>query len=344
MASGIFLLLLIAGLSGCGQKNTEKENLCHIVLEAGEGYHVTDPARTIKSGSDVSFTITLDDNWQFLGTDYHGETEITKEDDGKTVNLALHEVNYSESICIQAEKGKYEIVYDANGGQNISGDSDRVSICYRGTHQRINTSTGTDLFARDGYTLLGWNTRADGKGTRYLPGQTFKIKQNITLYAQWSLSYTVSSLIYRVTGRQTVTCYGTSNSRLNRVVIPLTIKCTGVTYKVTSVWTKAFTGKKNLTSVVIGNNVTTIGSQAFYNCKNLKAVTIGTGLTRIGSQAFRNVKAKCVITIKSQKLKAVSSKIDQGVKQMTVRVPKAKYSAYNRLLRKKSKSVIIKKF
>ena len=95
---------------------------------------------------------------------------------------------------------------------------------------------------------------------------------------------------------------------------------------------------------MIGNNVTTIGSQAFYNCKNLKAVTIGTGLTRIGSQAFRNVKAKCVITIKSQKLKAVSSKIDQGVKQMTVRVPKAKYSAYNRLLRKKSKSVIIKKF
>ena len=49
MASGIFLLLLTAGMSGCGQKNTEKENLCHIVLEAGEGYHVTDPARTIKS-------------------------------------------------------------------------------------------------------------------------------------------------------------------------------------------------------------------------------------------------------------------------------------------------------
>ena len=164
------------------------------------------------------------------------------------------------------------------------------------------------------------------------------------MYAQWSLSYTASSLIYRVTGRQTVTCYGTSNSRLNRVVIPLTIKCTGVTYKVISVWTKAFTGKKNLTSVVIGNNVTTIGSQAFYNCKNLKTVTIGTGLTRIGSQAFRNVKAKCVITIKSTRLTTVSSKIDQGVKKMTVRVPKAKYSAYNRLLRKHSRTVLVKRF
>lgn len=95
----------------------------------------------------MSFTVTLDNNWQLLGTDYHGETEIIKDDDGKTVEIVLHEVKYSESICIQAEKGKYEILYDANGGQNTSGDSDRVSICYRGTHQRINTSIGTDLFS-----------------------------------------------------------------------------------------------------------------------------------------------------------------------------------------------------
>ena len=31
-------------------------------------------------------------------------------------------------------------------------------------------------------------------------------------------------------------------------------------------------------------------------------------------------------------------------KKMTVRVPKAKYSAYNRLLRKHSKTVLVKRF
>ena len=134
----VFLLLIVTGLIGCKQKEPEKEQLCHIVMEKGDGYQVTDPVRTIKSGSDVSFTVTLDNNWQLLGTDYHGETEIIKDDDGKTVEIVLHEVKYSESICIQAEKGKYEILYDANGGQNTLGDSDRVSICYRGTHQRIN--------------------------------------------------------------------------------------------------------------------------------------------------------------------------------------------------------------
>ena len=112
----VFLLLIVTGLIGCKQKEPEKEQLCHIVIEKGDGYQVTDPVRTIKSGSNVSFTVTLDNNWQILGTDYHGETEIIKDDDGKTVEIVLHEVKYSESICIQAEKGKYEMLYDANGG------------------------------------------------------------------------------------------------------------------------------------------------------------------------------------------------------------------------------------
>lgn len=233
----------------------------------------------------------------------------------------------------------YQVKYVKNTKLNVSGlPSDKTRYTSGKTARVKNAPYCTSRF------FAGWNTRADGKGTRYLPGQNIKIKGNVTLYAQWQVSHTTSSLIYRVTGRQTVTCYGTSNSRLGKAVIPLTIKYAGVTYKVTSVWSKAFANKKNLSSVVIGHNVSAIGSQAFYNCRNLKAVTIGTGLTRIGSQAFRNVKAKCVITIKSTRLTTVSSKIDQGVKKMTVRVPKAKYSAYNRLLRKHSRTVLVKRF
>ena len=88
----VFLLLIVTGLIGCKQKEPEKEQLCHIVMEKGDGYQVTDPVRTIKSGSDVSFTVTLDNNWQLLGTDYHGETEIIKDDDGKTVEIVLQNI------------------------------------------------------------------------------------------------------------------------------------------------------------------------------------------------------------------------------------------------------------
>ena len=254
----VFLLLIVTGLIGCKQKEPEKEQLCHIVMEKGDGYQVTDPVRTIKSGSDVSFTVTLDNNWQLLGTDYHGETEITKDDDGKTVEIVLHEVKYSESICIQAEKGKYEILYDANGGQNTSGDSDRVSICYRGTHQRINTSIGTDLFFRKGYTLLGWNTRADGSGQAVGLGSRIAWKSGLVLYAQWTPWTDEADFIYKkVSGFAVITGY---SGKAQQICIP---------------------------SSLGGLPVRTIRENAFADT-DCKTVILSPGIYEIEKWAFRN--------------------------------------------------------
>ena len=162
--------------------------------------------------------------------------------------------------------------------------------------------------------------------------------------ARVNTCFRVGNLKYRVTANQVVTCYGTTNSRVTKISIPSTVRYNGVTYRVTSIWTNAFKNKSRLTTVSIGHNVSVIGKNAFYKCKKLKKVTIGTGLTQINPGAFRGVKKGCTITIKSLKLKKVSSRIDQSVSRMTVRVPKRKYSAYKKLLRKKSKSVIIKKY
>ena len=161
--------------------------------------------------------------------------------------------------------------------------------------------------------------------------------------ARVNTCFRVGNLKYRITANQVVTCYGTTNSRVTKISIPSTVRYNGVTYRVTSIWANAFKNKSRLTTVSIGHNVSVIGKNAFYKCKKLKKVTIGTGLTQINLGAFRGVKKGCTITIKSLKLKKVSSRIDQSVSRMTVRVPKRKYSAYKKLLRKKSKSVIIKK-
>lgn len=162
--------------------------------------------------------------------------------------------------------------------------------------------------------------------------------------ARVNTCFRVGNLKYRVTANQVVTCYGTTNSRVTKISIPSTVRYNGVTYRVTSIWANAFKNKSRLTTVSIGHNVSVIGKNAFYKCKKLKKITIGTGLTQINPGAFRGVKKGCTITIKSLKLKKVSSRIDQSVSRMTVRVPKRKYTAYKKLLRKKSKSVIIKKY
>ena len=162
--------------------------------------------------------------------------------------------------------------------------------------------------------------------------------------ARVNTCFRVGNLKYRVTANQVVTCYGTTNSRVTKISIPSTVRYNGVTYRVTSIWANAFKNKSRLTTVSIGHNVSVIGKNAFYKCKKLKKVTIGTGLTQINPGAFRGVKKGCTITIKSLKLKRLSSRIDQSVSRMTVRVPKRKYTAYKKLLRKKSKTVIIKKY
>lgn len=162
--------------------------------------------------------------------------------------------------------------------------------------------------------------------------------------ARVNTCFRVGNLKYRVTANQVVTCYGTTNSRVTKISIPSTVRYNGVTYRVTSIWANAFKKKSRLTTVSIGHNVSVIGKNAFYKCKKLKKVTISTGLTQINPGAFRGVKKGCTITIKSLKLKKISSRIDQSVSRMTVRVPKRKYTAYKKLLRKKSKTVIIKKY
>lgn len=180
------------------------------------------------------------------------------------------------------------------------------------------------------------------------PSVTPAVKPNDTpappSSARVNTCFRVGNLKYRVTANQVVTCYGTTNSRVTKISIPSTVRYNGVTYRVTSIWANAFRKKSRLTTVSIGHNVSVIGKNAFYKCKKLKKVTIGTGLTQINSGAFRGVKKGCTITIKSLKLKKVSSRIDQSVSRMTVRVPKRKYTAYKKLLRKKSKTVIIKKY
>lgn len=49
------------------------------------------------------------------------------------------------------------------------------------------TVRDNDWFQRDGWTFQSWNERPDGSGTRYLPGDTFKMpSRNVHLYAQWA--------------------------------------------------------------------------------------------------------------------------------------------------------------
>ena len=65
---------------------------------------------------------------------------------------------------------------------------------------------------------------------------------------------------------------------------------------VTSIADKAFSARKNLTSISIPDSVTKIGDWAFLLCSSLTQVTLGDGLTEIASSAFSNCSALSTLT------------------------------------------------
>lgn len=50
------------------------------------------------------------------------------------------------------------------------------------------TIAGSDGITKAGYRFCGWNTKADGTGRDYVPGEEFAISAPLTLYAQWETS------------------------------------------------------------------------------------------------------------------------------------------------------------
>lgn len=142
--------------------------------------------------------------------------------------------------------------------------------------------------------------------------------------------------------------YKKSTSTSKSVKIPDTVTIDGITYKVTSISDKAFTGNKKMTKVTIGKNVTSIGESAFANCKKLTKITIPAKVKKIGKKAFYNCKKLKNVTIETTKLtkKNVGSKAFSGIPaKAKVKVPKNKVTAYKNLLTSKGakKTINVKK-
>jgi uncharacterized repeat protein (TIGR02543 family) len=86
----------------------------------------------------------------------------------------------------------YTVTYNGNGatGGSVPVDSDKY---LSGATVTVLGNTGSLIDT--GHSFAGWNTAANGSGTAYAPGATFKMgSANVTLYAQWTAltTYTVT--------------------------------------------------------------------------------------------------------------------------------------------------------
>lgn len=75
-----------------------------------------------------------------------------------------------------------------------------------------------------------------------------------------------------------------------QVVIPETVSCNGITYKVTEIGAYAFCRSQNLTNVTIPLGVTTVNEYAFFRCDGLKSVDLPSSVTTIKEYAYHYCK------------------------------------------------------
>ena len=107
---------------------------------------------------------------------------------GLGANYGYDQNGGTVTLYAQWNPWKGTIAYNANGGSGAPGSQTK-------TYGQSLTLTGS-VPIRAGYEFVCWNTKQDGTGTSYLPGQVYGgeiIKNNdtIPLYAQWKEVYRV---------------------------------------------------------------------------------------------------------------------------------------------------------
>ena len=286
LAASLFTLLFLAGCGfGGGTTGAAAAGSfadCQVVIEDGEGFQAVQPVQTVQRGADLNFLLQLEDGYAFRAADYPDyETERTA--DGQ-VKLTLHQVRYSTVVSVRTEADGGLILYDANGGTRLDGkdSSERVERRTSGAHAGWNTAVGTDLFERTGFTLTGWNTRADGSGTRTGLGSRTAAEGDEqspkVLYAQWSRWNPASDFTYRAAGAQAVITGYTGSSR--DVTIPAEID--GKT--VIEVGEGAFAGKE-IDTVIFPKTLLTIASGAFDH-STVRTICLTDSLQSVNDYAF----------------------------------------------------------
>lgn len=81
----------------------------------------------------------------------------------------VDDIGFSQSTTLR---------YDPNGGTGMMADQ-TVGI-------GVNAYTATDGYTLAGHGLASWNTKPDGTGDSYRPGDMIAIDKPTTLYAQWA--------------------------------------------------------------------------------------------------------------------------------------------------------------
>lgn len=214
--------------------------------------------------------------------------------------------------------------------------------------------------ATDMVLYAGW--KKEGASDNTTSGDNATSADNTTIannatFTEGGRMYKITSVKSKTVEYQGLEAY--KAKKATRLTVPSTVTCNNVTYKVTSIAKNACKNYKKLKKVTIGKYVTKIGDNAFYGCSklttvtfkgskvtkigarafkkcsSLKSISLPKDLKEIGKEAFRDCKKLSKITFKGTSFKKAGKNCFKNIyKKATFKVPKKKYNAYKKLIKK----------
>ena len=123
---------------------------------------------TVDAGDSLTLTIVADADYAVADVVVDGESV------GAVDAYTFEDVDAEHTISASFRYANYALSLDANGG---SGSAAAVQHA---------TSVPDCDFYWYGHRFTGWNTKADGSGVSYAPGEAIELDADTTLYAQWA--------------------------------------------------------------------------------------------------------------------------------------------------------------
>ena len=158
-------------------------NACTVKYDAGGGQgSMPDQKFTFGVPQNLTRNTFTRSGWAFTGWK-RADTGDAYQDGQQVANL-ICTPNGGAPFVAQWTPNAAAINYNANppAGRTAGGQGTANWTGHTGDTQAI----GANGWTADGYTFIGWNTSADGKGTAYAPGTTWTANGTLTLYAQWT--------------------------------------------------------------------------------------------------------------------------------------------------------------
>lgn len=288
---GLFFLCAFS-LSACSEAFTPPaaDKRIKIVFEEGDFYSMERSVYSVGYGEDLRVTLNFKDGYAFRNCSYEGYDAVSLERD--EVELILHDVYYPCRVRVTAIEARGGICYFLNGGtfnDASYGDVDYyIEYPDLSHHLRANTSRGTLLISREGYSLIGWNTAADGSGEHIGLGSRVTMPEDSTvfLYAEWKESAPLAAFAYETDEDGVKLISYTGDKTTEWLALPEKIE--GKEVKVVSA---GFADSCSIEKLVLPHTLRFVEENAFTNC-SIDTVYMYDNLERVGDSSFGKIKIR----------------------------------------------------